>query len=133
MNFHLVPWPSPLMTMKCQGHRMLMGNNSFMGNKRILVTIQDVYQDKYDLSFGNITFPYSVWPLSLGTFNNPMKTTEILMVTSTIMRQTGPIITIKHVANHMLAILSHHDLDSRLGIWLLIELLMCNIDPITCY
>ncbi len=35
-----------------------MGNSSFMGNKRPMVTIQHVYQDKYDLSFGNITFPF---------------------------------------------------------------------------
>ncbi len=50
------------MTMKAQIKvtGKLMANSSFMGNKIPRVSIQDVYQDKYELSFGNITFPFSI-------------------------------------------------------------------------
>ncbi len=77
---------------------MLMANSSFMGNKIPRVTIQDVYQDKYDLSFGNITFPFSISPLILVTFNDPIKITVMLMIKSNLTRQTGPIIAIKYVS-----------------------------------
>ncbi len=72
-----------------------MANNFFIVNIP-MVTIQHVYQYKYELLYGITTFSFSIWPLTLLAFTDQIKTAEILMATVTLNGQTVSLLQSKH-------------------------------------